>query len=150
MKQQRHPNYYQMLLLAGATVLRPVEMKPGAEKGKGRVWTVSAKLMLDGYEIAMDALFHGALTETTETGQANLNIKRVVVRASEGRLEYPRSSFKALMLVDGVYVCPKHTLEVCAEMSKLANYNSALYVGIPEKEEMARIEALGYRRIIAW
>lgn len=154
MKVKKHPNYYILLLVAGAKIIEPFRFTGEAEtKGKGRFWIASAKLRIGHVEIHLSAYFHGGLTETEEVVQANLNIHNIIMDhdvAGVTPRAYAREGFGLLLLNDGVYVNPNKTAEITAEVRKMCDYATAHYIGIPSAEERAKLEDLGYERVVAW
>jgi hypothetical protein len=156
MQVKQHTNYYSALLLQGAKVVEPLKMRGETEKGKGRMWKASAKLMLGGFEYHLNAIFHGGLAETEEVASANLNIDKVVMSVEGGKeadfKEYTREGFQLLLLDDGAYVLPDKGKDARMEIRAMypRNINTSRYVGIPTPEEVERIKELGYVKIVSW
>jgi len=152
MKMQRHINYYEALLLAGFKVTGKLSMTAGTEKAKGRMWEASARLSRKGFDVYLQANFHGGLAETEETAKANLNVARVRMYVEGGKapdhIDFPRSGLKAIMLSDGIYIMPEKNPDALIEARKMITYNTNLYSGIPEDGELTVLKGLGYKKVI--
>jgi len=150
MNVQKHPNYYQSLLLRGARVASHLKMVPGAPKAKGRMWQADALLHIPDFTVVLSANFHGGLAETTEVAEAHLNILKVIAHNVDPVLELTRASYVLVMLADGIYTVWKYDAAIAKRMRELCSYNTNLYVGIPTEEEMSEIKSLGYTPILKW
>lgn len=149
---QKHPNYYQKLLLQGAKIVSPLTMIPGAIKGKGRIWEVKAVLLVKGgITVYLSASFHGGLAETTEVAAANMNISKIVTRINSQTVELRRESYGLIMLDAGVYTTDtKLSAEDAKLVRNLCNYNTNLFIGVPSEAELTILYEIGYRPIIVW
>lgn len=147
----KHHNYYHMLLLKEARVVKELKIIPGSVKAKGRMWEASAILLLPGYTVHLSASFFGNLSNCSEEeAAAQLNITHIADHTvSPIRLLY-RASFGLVMLKDGIYASNEYDSDRCARMRAICGYNSAQYIGVPIEDELKQILELGYKKIISW
>lgn len=149
MKLQKHPNYFEQLLLAGGKIYSKLRMNPLGATSHGRKWEASAAIICNGYIFMLHAKFEGGNAETEEVAKANMRVESVIDVASNK--EHVRRSYGILMLADGIYV-PQAKLESAEEkeIRALCSYDTAQYIGMPCSEEAGTIYHLGYRNVVSW